>query len=96
MLMPIALPLPRQKNARFKAWKEPGGEGLGAREIKVRSCLTGFGDAQEQASTQVSNHGKFFDAQTTLWPSLTLRLTYVHLDSCSLTITHTLFPGDDC
>ena len=95
MLMPIVLP-PGQKIARVIVWKEPGGEGLGAWEIKVRSCLTGFEDAQEQAPTQVPNHDKFFDAQTTLWPSLTLRLTYVHLDSCSLTIAHTLFPGDHC
>ena len=43
---------------------------------------------------QVPNQDKFFDAQTTLWPSLTLRLTYVHLDSCSLTIANTLLPGD--
>ena len=53
-----------------------------------------FEDAQEQAPVQVPNHDKFFDAQTTLWPSLTLRLSYVHLDSCSLTIAHTLLPGD--
>ena len=53
-----------------------------------------FEDAQEQAPVQVPNHDKFFVAQTTLWPSLTLRLTYMHLDSCSLTIAHTLLPGE--
>ena len=55
-----------------------------------------FEDAQEQAPAQVPNHDKFVDAQTTLCPSLTLRRTYVHLDSCSLTVAHTLLPGDHC
>ena len=44
--------------------------GEGKAEINVRSCYTGstneFEDAQEQAPTQVPNHDKFFDAQTTL------------------------------
>ena len=47
-------------------------QGLG-RGINVRSCYTGssnkFEDAQEQISPQVPNYDKFFDAQTTLWPS---------------------------
>ena len=46
-----------------------GGEG----RINLRSCYTGssnkFEDAQEQTPTQVPNYDKFFDAQTTLWPS---------------------------
>ena len=41
--------------------------------INVRSCYIGSSneieDAQEQAPTQVPNHDKFVDAQTTLWPS---------------------------
>ena len=55
-----------------------------------------FEDAQEQAPTQVPNHDKFVDAQTTLWPSLTLRRTNLHLDSYRLKIAHTLLPGDHC
>ena len=55
-----------------------------------------FEDAQEQAPTQVPNHDKFVDTQTALWPSLTIRRTNVHLDSCSLTIAHALLPGDHC
>ena len=47
--------------------------GGGEEGINVRSCYTSssneFEDAQEQAPTQVPNHDKFFDAQTTLWPS---------------------------
>ena len=68
----------------------PSGEGSGAREIKVllvRRC-------SRAGTCASSNHDKFFDSQTTLWPSLTLQLTYVHLDSCSLTIAHTPLPGD--
>ena len=57
--------------------ERPGGDGPGARGggggINVRWCYTGssneFEDAQEQVPTQVPNHDKFFDAQTTLWPS---------------------------
>ena len=53
------------------AGTDQGREGEGG--INVRSCYTGssnkFEDAQEQTSTQVPNHDKFFDAQTTLWPS---------------------------
>ena len=49
-----------------------GGVGGGG-GINVRSCYTGssnkFEDAQEQTPTQVPNYDKFFDAQTTLWPS---------------------------
>ena len=55
-----------------------------------------FEDAQEQAPKQVPNHDKFVDTQTTLWPSLIIRRTNVHLDSCSLTIAHALLPGDHC
>ena len=58
---------------RVKVWKEPGGDGPGARRggggginvINVRSCYTGSSneleDAQEQAPTQVPNSDKFFD-----------------------------------
>ena len=49
------------------------GGGGGKAGINVRSCYTSssneFEDAQDQAPTQVPNHDKFFDAQTTLWPS---------------------------
>ena len=64
------------------------------KDINVRSCYNGssneFEDAQDQTPTQVPNHDKFLDAQTTLW------WTNVHLDSCSLTIAYTLLPGDHC
>ena len=67
---------------------------------KVSSVLHWFPrdaqDAQEQAPAQIPNHDKFVDAQFTLWPSLTLRRSKVHLDSCSLTIAHPLLPGDQC
>ena len=64
---------------------------------KVWSVLHWFArDAQERAPAQIPNHDKFVDAKTTLWPSLTLRRTKVHLDSCSLTIAHTLLPRDQC
>ena len=61
---------------------EPGGEGPGPREGHDRATIGSFvlqwffwfKDAQEQAPVQVPNHDKFFDAQTMLWPSLTLRL----------------------
>ena len=47
--------------------------GAGERGINVRSRYTGSSnkleDAQKQTPTQVPNHDKFFDAQTTLWPS---------------------------
>ena len=47
-----------------------GGGGGGEAGINVRSCYNGssneFEDAQEQAPTQVPNHDKFFDEQTTL------------------------------
>ena len=55
-----------------------------------------FEDAQEQGPTQVPSHDNFVDTQTTLWPSLTIRRTNVHLNSCSLTIAHALLPGDHC
>ena len=83
--------------ARVKAQKEPGGDGPGSGGDKVSSVLHWFArDAQEQAPAQIPNHDKFVDAKTTLWPSLTLRRTKVHLDSCSLTIAHTLLPRDQC
>ena len=52
-----------------------------------------FEDVQERVPTQVPNHDKLVDAQTTLWPSLTIGWTNVHLDSCSLTIAHALLPA---
>ena len=62
----------RTWRGRTRGAREAGGGG-GKPGINVRSCYTGssneFEDAQEQAPTQVQNHDKFFDAQTTLWPS---------------------------
>ena len=52
-----------------------------------------FEDVQEKAPTKVPNHDKLVDTQTTLWASLTIRRTNVHLDSCSLTIAHALLPA---
>ena len=57
------------------AGTDPVSGGRGRREagINVRSWYNGssneFEDAQDQAPTQVPNHDKFLDAQTTLWPS---------------------------
>ena len=45
---------------------------------------------------QVPDYDKFVDAQTTLWPSLTIWRTNVHLDSFSLTTAHALLPRDHC
>ena len=60
------------KYGKNLAGTDQGSRGGGRREavINVRSCYSGssneFEDAQEQAPTQVPNHDKFFDAQTTL------------------------------
>ena len=63
----------------------------GAGEINVQSRY-----AQEQAPTQVPNYDKFVNKQTTLWPSLTMRRTNVHLDSCSFATAQVPLPGDHC
>ena len=55
-----------------------------------------FEDVQEKAPTKVPNHDKLVDTQTTLWASLTIRRTNVHLDSCSLTIAHAVLQGYHC
>ena len=77
-----------------------GGGGRGEAVINVRSCYSGssneFEDAQEQAPTQVPNHDKFFDAQTTLWPSDIAAKQRAPGSGCSLTIAYTLLPGDHC
>ena len=75
-----------------RTWRERT-RGAGVKGSFVLQWFFRFENAQEQAPVQVPNHDKFFDAQTTSWPSLTLRLTYVHLDSCNLTIAYTLLPG---
>ena len=64
----------RQSTERTWRGRTRGARGAGEKAgINVRSCHTGssneFEDAQEQAPAQVPNHDKFFDAQTTLWPS---------------------------
>ena len=76
--------------ARLKAQNE-----LGSFVLHWFFCNE-FEDVQEEAPTQVPNHDKFVDAQTTSRPSMTIRRTNVHLDSFSLTIAHALLPGDHC
>ena len=58
--------------------------------INVRLCYTGssneFEDGQEQAPTQVPNHNKFVDTQTTLGPSeiaANQRAGQLQLDDCT-------------
>ena len=74
--------------------------GAGERGINVRSCYTGSSnkleDSQKQTPTQVPNHDKFFDAQTTLWPSDIAAKQRAPGSGCSLTIAYTLLPGDHC
>ena len=58
-----------------RTWREQTrGVGRGGGGINICSCYTGssnkFEDVQEQTPMQVPNHDKFFDAQTTLWPSI--------------------------
>ena len=87
--------------ACVKAQKGPGGNGPGEGEIKIRSCYTGSSIMSSKmrkrrhlrkCQTMISS----LMPKTTLWPSLTLRRTNVHQDSCSLTIAHTLLPEDHC
>ena len=53
-----------------RTWRGGGGANGGDKRSFVLHCSSNeFEEAQEQAPTQVPNHDKFFDAQTTLWPS---------------------------
>ena len=84
--------------ARVEARNEPAGDGPGA---GVRSCYTGSSIMSSKMFKR--RHLRKFQTmisssirKTTLWASLTIRRTDVHLDSCSLTIAHVLFPGYHC
>ena len=79
--------------ARVKARNEPAGDGPWA---GVRSCYTGSSIMCSKMYKR--RHLRKFQTMisSSLWASLTIRRTNVHLDSCSLTIAHALLQGYHC